>query len=183
MNDRVGQISVLSYYVADCRADPSLLDRYEGISLNVSTQSLASEHFLNQLIESTRALGVEPSRFAIEIDQRLLSAPPAAMVGVELLLVAGVRIIVDGCNDIRSLGLMRQVRPFMIKLSSDLLDASKLDPVIDAELQAIVSSAKVLGVRLSAKNVANGAELKRLSALGIQYAQGVGVESLGPIVG
>ncbi len=45
------------------------------------------------------------------------------------------------------------------------------------------NGAKVLGVRLSAKNVADGAELKRLSALGIQYAQGVGVESIGPIVG
>lgn len=186
--EHVGEVdrldsAVFQRIVAACRDEPTLLDRYEGISLNVSTQSLASEQFLNQLIESTRALGVEPARFAIEIDQRLLSAPPAAMSGVELLLAAGVRIIVDGCNDIRGLRLMRQVRPFMIKLSSDLLDASKLDPVIDAELQAIVSSAKVLGVRLSAKNVANGADLRRLSALGIQYAQGVGVESIGPIVG
>ncbi|MDP9140744.1 MAG: hypothetical protein M3O62_08150 [Pseudomonadota bacterium] len=64
-----------------------------------------------------------------------------------------------GCNDIR--GLL-QMRSFMIKLSSHLRDASKLDPVIDAELQAIVSTARVLGVRLS--------------------ALGVGVESIGSIV-
>lgn len=174
---------VFERIVDACRENPDLLERYEGISLNVSVQSLASEQFLNRLIESTRALGVESSRFAIEIDQRLLSAPPAAMAGVELLLAAGVRIIVDGCNDIRGLRLMRQVRPFMIKLSSDLLDASKLDPVIDAELQAIVSSAKVLGVRLSAKNISDSGDIKRIADLGIQYAQGVAIESIGPIVG
>lgn len=170
--------------IADaCRENPTLLERYEGISLNVSVQSLASELFLNRLIETTRSLGVEPARFGIEIDQRLLSAPPEAMAGVELLLAAGVRIIVDGCNDIRGLRLMRQVRPFMIKLSSDLLDASKLDPVIDAELQAIVSSAKVLGVRLSAKNISDSSDIRRIADLGIQYAQGIAIESIGPIVG
>ncbi len=166
-----------------CRDEPELIQQFEGISLNVSTQSLCDEDFLNELVEMSRSLDGQPGRFAIEVDHRVASAPSAAMAGLELIQAAGLRIIIDGCNDIRSLRAFSRVQPYMVKLNGDLLEAAKVDPLVKAELQAIISSARVLGLRLSAKNVRGKEELPALSELGIQYAQGAGLEALGPIFG
>lgn len=166
-----------------CAATPDLLTRYAGISLNISAQSLSNEHFLNELIGQPRISGIEASRFAIEIDHRAIQLQAEALAGLELLRASGIRTIVDGCNDLRSLRLMASIQPFLIKLSGDFIAAAEHDSVIGAELNAIISSAKVMGMLISAKNVSGPDQFSKLAALGINYGQGSGLEALGPILG
>ena len=165
-----------------CASTPDLLNRYDGVSFNISAQSLADERFLNTVVEEPRRLGIAAGRFAIEIDHRAIRLTAAALAGLELLRASGIRTIVDGCNDLRSLRLMSSIQPFLVKLSGDFISAAEHDSVIGAELKAIISSAKVLGIQLSAKNVASTAQLGKLADLGIGYGQGSGLEALGPIL-
>ncbi|NGY03238.1 EAL domain-containing protein [Solimonas terrae] len=175
--------AVFQRVLETCSSAPDLLTRYAGISLNISAQSLGDDFFLNEVIGRARASGIAASRFAVEIDHGAIQLSAGALAGLELLRASGIRTIVDGCNDLRSLRLMASIQPFLIKLSGDFIAAAEHDSVIGAELQAIISSAKVMGVLLSAKNVSGAGQFRKLAELGISYAQGSGLETLGPILG
>jgi len=175
--------AVLERILATCRGRDDIWGRYEGISVNVSVQSLCSDRYLSRAVELVREYGIEPGRLAVELDQGVRSEDiNRALPGIELLAGAGIRLIIDGCTDTRVLRLARLLRPAMVKLSPDLIAAARVDPVAEAELEALLRTAKLLGARLSAKNVDDAGDAPRLAALGIELQQGRGIESMGPLM-
>lgn len=186
--ERAGEIDrldteVLRRILRGYREHPELWSRYAGISVNVSAISLASDRYLRSFSSLLAEYGVEASRLAVEISstedpQRLSQAIP----GLEALGSLGVKLVIDSCTDTRLLRMARQLRPYMVKLSPELLTAAQLDPLADAELQALLTSAKTLGAAIGAKNVDRKGDAQRFSAMGIRYYQGRGVEAMGPLM-
>lgn len=186
--ERAGEIDrldteVLRRILRGYKDHPELWERYAGISVNVSALSLASERYIGSFAQLLNDHGVEPGRIAVELspgeDAGRLSH---AVSGLEVLGALGVKLVIDSCTDTRLLRLARQLRPHMVKLSPELLVAATLDPLADAELQALLTSAKSLGAYIGAKNVDRRSDAQRFSAMGIQYFQGRGVEAMGPLM-
>jgi EAL domain-containing protein (putative c-di-GMP-specific phosphodiesterase class I)/PAS domain-containing protein len=186
--ERAGEIDrldteVLRRILRGYQEHPELWGRYAGISVNVSAISLASDRYLRSFSTLLVEYGVEASRLAVEISstedpQKLSQAIP----GLEALGSLGVKLVIDSCTDTRLLRMARQLRPYMVKLSPELLTAAQLDPLADAELQALLISAKTLGAAIGAKNVDRKGDAQRFSAMGIRYYQGRGVEAMGPLM-
>ncbi len=186
--ERAGEVDrldteVLRRILRGYQEHPELWDRYAGVSVNVSAISLASDRYLRSFSSLLVEYGVEAGRVAVEISstedpQRLSQAIP----GLEALGSLGVKLVIDSCTDTRLLRMARQLRPYMVKLSPELLTAAQLDPLADAELQALLTSAKTLGAAIGAKNVDRKGDAQRFSAMGIRYYQGRGVEAMGPLM-
>lgn len=176
-------IEVLRRILRAYKANPELMGRYAGISVNVSAISLASDRYLRGFSTLLQEYGVEASRIAVEIssteDPIRLSQ---AITGLEALGAIGVKLVIDSCTDTRFLRMARQLRPYMVKLSPELLTAAQLDPLADAELNALLTSAKTLGAAIGAKNVDRKSDAARFSQMGIKYFQGRGVEAMGPLM-
>ncbi|WP_162932634.1 EAL domain-containing protein [Solimonas sp. K1W22B-7] len=186
--ERAGEIDrldteVLRRILRGYKDHPELWERYAGISVNVSAISLASDRYLRSFSALLQEYGVAPERIAVEIgsgeDATRLSQ---AITGLEILGKLGVKLIIDSCTDTRLLRMARQLRPYMVKLSPELLTAAQLDPLADAELQALLTSAKTLGAAIGAKNVDRKSDAERFSGMGIRYFQGRGVEAMGPLM-
>lgn len=186
--ERAGEVDrldteVLRRILRGYQEHPELWDRYAGVSVNVSAISLASDRYLRSFSSLLVEYGVKAERVAVEISstedpQRLSQAIP----GLEALGSLGVKLVIDSCTDTRLLRMARQLRPYMVKLSPELLTAAQLDPLADAELQALLTSAKTLGAAIGAKNVDRKGDAQRFSAMGIRYFQGRGVEAMGPLM-
>ncbi|HSW13587.1 MAG TPA: EAL domain-containing protein [Solimonas sp.] len=175
--------AVLQQILAACRGRADIWERYEAISVNVSVHSLHSERYLSRAVELVKEYGIEPGRLAVEVDHGVRSEDlNRALPGIEMLARAGIRLVIDGCTDTRVLRLARSLRPAMVKVSPALIDAARLDPVADAELQAVITTARVLGSRLSAKNVDRVQDGPKLAALGFELYQGRGIEAMGPLL-
>lgn len=176
-------IEVLRRILRAYKANLELMDRYAGISVNVSAISLASDRYLRSFSALLQEYGVEPGRIAVEIsstEDPVRLSP--AISGLEALGALGVKLVIDSVTDTRLLRMARQLRPYMVKLSPELLTAAQLDPLADAELQALLTSAKTLGAAIGAKNVDRKSDAARFASMGIKYFQGRGVEAMGPLM-
>ena len=151
-------------------ADASPLPLF--IALNVSGRQFEDPQFVERVLAQVRAHGIEPAQLKVEITESLI------------LDYAKVAALIDDCH---RAGMLVALDDFgtgysnlehLHKLSFDTikLDQSFVRQLDNPRCLAIVHSvagmAAALGCDMVAEGVETATQLKRLDALGCQYAQG-----------
>lgn len=144
------------------------------VAFRLSAAELKEGGLSAELDSLANQLGLDPARFALALEQELLSDPPAAVrMELEALAGMGVRLVLDGFGGAPlHLGGLAQLPLAMARLHPSLCR----DPGDDARLrrlrQATLRLALDLDLELIAEGIETDQQLKELRALGCRMGQG-----------
>ncbi|HET8951894.1 MAG TPA: EAL domain-containing protein [Solirubrobacteraceae bacterium] len=145
------------------------------VSVNVSARQMQLTGMPGVVGAVLRETGIEPSRLALEITEGLLLEDTAATAEtLQALRRLGVRLMLDDFGTgYSSLAYLRRHPIDALKIDrafvADLGEDGEGDAAI---VQAIVGMAQALGMRVVPEGVETAGQLRRLTALGCDFAQG-----------
>ncbi|MBV8803720.1 MAG: bifunctional diguanylate cyclase/phosphodiesterase, partial [Sinobacteraceae bacterium] len=148
------------------------------LSINITGPSLTDQTFLHRVKELIRRSRIAPSLITFEITETVavLSLTKAVAV-IRELRAMGCRFALDdfgtGTNSLKNLAVLPVDR---VKIDGSFVSDILSNRQSIAMVRAIVSLTKDLGVGTVAEYAENGRIVDRLRELGVQYAQGYGVE-------
>ncbi|MDH5538827.1 MAG: EAL domain-containing protein [Rhizobacter sp.] len=148
------------------------------VAVNLSAQSLCDEGFLEFALDAIRGSGIEPSALCIEITETSAMANLArATHFMSALKSLGVRFALDDFGaGLSSFAYLKNLPVDFLKLDG----AFVRDILGDASDRALVGAMASLGRALSIPTIAewveNEAVREQLAQMGIDYAQGWGIE-------
>ena len=145
------------------------------VTVNVSARQVASPELVDAVVAALEDSGLAPGDLGLEITEGLLlEESPATAQTLERLQALGVRLVLDdfgtGYSSLRylqrhPLDVLKVDRSFVAGLGED----GQGDAAI---VEAIVGMAQALGMRLIPEGVETEGQLRRLEALGCEFAQG-----------
>ena len=145
------------------------------VSVNVSARQMELTGMPGVVGAVLRETGLEAERLALEITEGLLlEDTPAIAETLQALRRLGVRLMLDDFGTgYSSLAYLRRHPIDALKIDrafvADLGEDGEGDAAI---VQAIVGMAKALGMRVVPEGVETAGQLRRLTALGCEFAQG-----------
>ena len=145
------------------------------ISVNVSARQMELTGMPGVVGAVLRETGLEPERLALEITEGLLlEDTPAIAETLQALRRLGMRLMLDDFGTgYSSLAYLRRHPIDALKIDrafvADLGEDGEGDAAI---VQAIVGMAKALGMQVVPEGVETAGQLRRLTALGCDFAQG-----------
>jgi EAL domain-containing protein (putative c-di-GMP-specific phosphodiesterase class I)/GGDEF domain-containing protein len=125
------------------------------VSVNVARQYLSAESLAQDVADSARAAGIEPSHLDLEITEQMLSSGRSGLSALHQLRGQGVRVLIDdfGTGYV-SLGRLRNS-----PLDGIMIDRSFVEEVgHDHEARAVCRAAIALGLAFGLRIVAEGIE-------------------------
>jgi len=141
-----------------CRDLKTLADRgypHLRVSVNVARQYLSAESLAEDVANSAREAGIEPSQLDLEITEQMLSTGRHGLAALHQLRGQGVRVLIDdfGTGYV-SLGRLRNS-----PLDGIMIDRSFVEEVgLDHEARAVCRAAIALGLAFGLRIVAEGIE-------------------------
>jgi diguanylate cyclase (GGDEF)-like protein len=144
------------------------------VSVNLSARQMAERDLVSTVAELLEETGVDPRQIALEITETVLVEDTAAAADtLRLLEELGVKLVLDDFGTgYSSLGYVKRFplsflkidRSFVAELGGDGRDA--------AIVSAIAEMARALGARVVAEGVETDEQLRGVSKLGCELAQG-----------
>jgi EAL domain-containing protein (putative c-di-GMP-specific phosphodiesterase class I) len=156
----------------------ALLAANVSLSINITGPSLTDETFLERVRELISRSRIAPSLITFEITETVavLSLTKAATF-IRELRAMGCRFAIDdfgtGTNSLKNLTSLPVDR---VKIDGSFVSDILSNRQSVAMLRAIVSLTNDLGIGTVAEYAENAPIIERLRELGVQYAQGYGVE-------
>lgn len=143
------------------------------ISVNLSTYSLRSESFVDQIIRFYEKMRMRGVSISFEIPEHQIAATGSELVSTALRLrERGIALMIDdfgsGSN---SLGLLRHDLFAGIRLDRDLVRGVMTDVLDDAFVEWIARTCSKLGLSLSAKGIECPGLVEKLRVYGITEVQ------------
>ena len=156
----------------------ALLAANASLSINITGPSLADVTFLERVERLIRRSRIAPSLLTFEITETIaVLNVTKALKFVQELRTMGCRFALDdfgtGTNSLKNL---TNLPVNYIKIDGSFVTDILSNPQSVAMIRAIVSLAKDLGIGTVAEYAENVRIIERLRELGVQYAQGYGVE-------
>jgi EAL domain-containing protein (putative c-di-GMP-specific phosphodiesterase class I) len=143
-------------------------------SVNLSGSSINDDEFLQFLEEAVANLPVPPQILLFEITETvaLLNLEKTKSF-IDRLQQMGCRFALDDFGTgMASLAYLKELPLDFVKIDGMFVRDLTTNPLSEAIVSAIVQIAKVKGTETIAEYVENSEILKRLEALGVDYAQG-----------
>lgn len=143
-------------------------------SINISGQSLSSPSFLSLVISTIEKTGVNPEMIMFEITETAAIANLSrAIKFIQTLKGLGCEFALDDFGSgLSSFAYLKNIPVDFLKIDGyfvrDIID----DPTDSAFVESISQIGKVMGIKTIAEYVENIAILDKLSAIGVEYAQG-----------
>ena len=137
------------------RCSPSAAIRSLRVSVNVGRQYLSAESLAEDVANSAKEAGIEPSQLDLEITEQMLSTGRSGLAALHQLRGQGVRVLIDdfGTGYV-SLGKLRSS-----PLDGIMIDRSFVEEVgHDHEARAVCRAAIALGHAFGLRIVAEGIE-------------------------
>jgi EAL domain-containing protein (putative c-di-GMP-specific phosphodiesterase class I) len=152
--------------------------------INLSGQTLSDQEFPGFIHEQFKSAGVDASRICFEITET------AAITNLQNAVRFVRKIKAEGCSfalddfgtGLSSFAYLKTIPADFLKIDGGFVRAMIEDPIDNAIVQAIQQIGKVAGMRTIAEFVEDGAVLKQLQAIGIDYAQGFAIEPPRPLL-
>jgi diguanylate cyclase (GGDEF)-like protein len=148
----------------------------EGISLtvNLSAAQLASETFIDELVDVLRATGFPATRLVLEMTETVMFADTQTTIArLSALRDLGVRIAVDDFGTgYSSLGYLRRFKVDILKIAREFVAPAESGPDGWAFANAIVALGRSLGLRIIAEGIEVPDQLEQLRAMGCEFGQG-----------
>ena len=156
----------------------ALLAANVSLSINITGPSLTDATFLERIERLIRRSRIAPALLTFEITETIAVLNLAKAINfVRELRAMGCRFALDdfgtGTNSLKNLMDLPVDR---IKIDGSFVTGILSDPQSVAMVRAIVSLAQDLGIGTVAEYAENARIIERLRELGVQYAQGYGVE-------
>ena len=142
--------------------------------INVSSQSLTDEHFLQFVETYIGKCGLPRRVLCFEVTERFAASGAISVAeSMRRLEALGCEVALDdfGANA-PSYGYLRSIPAHYFKIDASLIEAAPTDRVARAVISSIVRMAGDLGVQIVAESVESDSELEAVRTLGVDYAQG-----------
>lgn len=143
------------------------------ININVSARQLNSSQFLPTLLQRLKAKNINAERLKLEITETMMVDIKQAAQWIERCHQAGFRVCADDFGTGYS-GLQQLLElPFdVLKIDQVFIQSVLTKQVNKTLVEAMVSLAKQLGMRLVAEGVEQKSQHELLSQLGVDFGQG-----------
>lgn len=153
-------------------------------SINLSADTLHDERFAPHVRDSVRSGELPETTLSFEVIQDTALAHAEVLAGLlARLRPAGCRFVVARCDGGDQVcRLLDVLRPDLVKISPGVVRAMERRPADTAPVEAIARRCRSMGIGTIAEHVENSALLTHLRGMGIDYAQGFGVEPPGRLV-
>jgi len=152
-------------------------------TINLSGQSLCDNTFLDFVIKHLDLSGVEPDRVCFEITETAAIAnlvKASHFIGV--LKGLGCRFALDDFGSgLSSFTYLKNLKVDYLKIDGSFVKDMLNDPIDFAMVNAINQIGHVMGIQTIAEFVENVDILEALRKLGVDYAQGYGVDRPAPL--
>jgi diguanylate cyclase (GGDEF)-like protein len=160
----------------------ALLAANVSLSINITGPSLTDETFLERVQRLIRGSHIAPSLITFEITETVaVLSLSKAVTFIRELRAMGCRFALDdfgtGTNSLKNLTSLPVHR---VKIDGSFVSDILTNSQSVAMVRAIVSLTKDLGIGTVAEYAENAQIIERLRELGVQYAQGYGVEKPRP---
>ena len=144
------------------------------VAVNLSATDLVDPDLLQHILESLRRVHVPADSLMLEItESAFIHDGATASRNMELLRVAGVRFSVDDFGTgYSSLSQLRQLAVDELKIDQSFVRGLASSNEDAAIIRAIIDLGHGVGLRIVAEGVEDEAQLRRLSEMGCDYAQG-----------
>ena len=179
--ERYNQIAAIDRWVIRAvlsvlrdQKQPSPLSQY---SINISGQSLGDAAFLAFVLEQLEQATIEPSQICFEITETAAIANlTAAMNFISTLKARGCRFALDDFGSgLSSFAYLKTLPVDYLKIDGRFVKDMLDEPTDCAMVEAIHRVGHLMGIKTNAESVENTAILKKLRAIGVDYAQGYGI--------
>jgi predicted signal transduction protein with EAL and GGDEF domain len=151
--------------------DPS---REFSVSVNVSARQLAQQAFVDDVIRIIADAGADPRTIVLEMTETaMLHDSAATRLKLQRLRDAGIGISVDDFGTgYSSLSYLQRFPVATLKIARDFVELDRDDHDAWQFANAIIAMASALHLSVIAEGVERPAQLRRLTELGCDYAQG-----------
>lgn len=154
--------------------NPGLLDRLDGITLNLSARSIVDGHFMDRLYDEVRSLHLPPGKLGFEITE----TAAIDRLDIAAALIADFKEI--GCSfslddfgsGLCSFAYLHSLPVDEVKIDGRFIRDIVDNPVSQEIVRAIHQVAKATGKRSIAEFVDEAGKLDVLRRIGVDYAQG-----------
>jgi len=144
-------------------------------TLNMSASEFSDE-YLPEIVRTALAEhpGVDPTRLRLELtERRCMNDPPAAIARIQELLEMGIETWIDDFGTGQSsLTYLKQLPAAALKIDKSFLEDIETDDNERAYLTGIIESIRARGKQIVVEGVTNDAQLRVVTDLGCDYAQG-----------
>ena len=152
-------------------------------AINLSGQSLGDEKFLEFVMQQFAQHHISPASICFEITETAAIANLArARDFIARLKSMGCRFALDDFGSgLSSFGYLKSLSVDYLKIAGDFIEGMVEDPVDHAMVDAINQIGHVMGLTTIAESVENAPILNSIRELGVDYAQGLGIDTPKPL--
>ncbi len=152
-------------------------------SINLSGQSLCSHDFLDFIVDEIMESGISPEELCFEVTE-------TAAIGnlihakrfISILRGMGCSFSLDDFGSgLSSFGYLKNLDVNYLKIDGSFVRDMARDKVDEAMVKSIHQVGRVLNMKTIAEFVENDETIERLRNIGVNYAQGYGIEKPRPI--
>ena len=174
---------VVKHTLQWCEAAVRRGERLSLISINLSAQSLCEEGFLEYAQEAVSSSQMDARRLCFEITETTaIQNLAAASRFIRAMRDLGCRFALDDFGSgVSSFAYLKTLDVDFLKLDGMFVKDIEHDPVSLAMVRSINEVGHVMGKRTIAEFVENDAIFERLRTIGVDFAQGFGIDYPSPV--
>lgn len=174
---------VLGAVIKKLANEPWLLQTEHRAFVNISGSSILEPGFADSIKSMLRKADVDPSSLGLEIDEFYASSHLDAVKRfIDALRPSGVAFALDHCRSGEGMSAFRYLDLDFIKLHGTVVRRAAVDPLDRMALKWFREVAEITSRKTIATGVETNDMLKVVTELGIDFAQGVAVNKLGPLI-
>ncbi len=181
--ERFGRMPAVDRWVvrqalAWCRHNPGRVESIDALTINLSGQSLNDPGFLDFLAEQFEHSGVPPFKICFEVTETAAVANLAKAADlIREVKQLGCRFALDDFGSgLSSYSYLKNLPADYLKIDGEFIRDLDRDTTDYAMVKSINDLAHHLGKKTVAEYVESDRVLNRLKELGVDYAQGFGIE-------
>ena len=144
------------------------------ISVNLTHRQFYHEEMAAHLRKTLAETGADPSRLVLEIPEAAVNErPDAALAIIQRIVDCGVRVALDDFGaSLAAFNHLVRLPIGMVKMDAQLSNAAVKTGSQFALLESVVRLGKAMGVQLMAQGVESNEQIRALSRMGCELAQG-----------
>ena len=157
---------------------PDEFEKLSMCSINLSGQSLSNEEFLQEILQKFTDYGLSAKKFCFEITETSAIANlSSATYFITTLKEQGCSFALDDFGSgLSSFGYLKNLPVDYLKIDGLFVKDILIDPIDLAMVKSINDIGHVMGKKTIAEFVENREILEKLREVGVDFAQGYGIE-------
>ena len=166
---------VIERAIAEAATWPGRTAHRPRMGINLSAHQLSDEYLVQRFIGACAASGLSPASLCVELTESAFVSTDdySAYRSLATLREMGIEVAIDDFGTgYSSLSYLKHLPLDVVKIDRGFVAGLGSDPADTLLVEAIISVAHGLGLRVVAEGVETGAQLEALRALGCDAAQG-----------